>query len=137
VIDVDGILLACQPGDQIPLTYEIHLLLWLQWLPAVEAEVLAIVSWVYNTPVTSPDILLTRCQNLVSCTCYLCIFMSLLSYNILVFLLLQLWQKFLCTLLQFTNLHVTVASIEIVHCYLCIEIGSKTDVWNQEVIFCD
>ena len=57
-----------QLGDGTSLTYEAHLLLWLHWLPAVEAELLAIISWVYETPVTSRDILLRRCQNLVSHT---------------------------------------------------------------------
>jgi len=49
-------------------TYEVQLLIWLHWLPAVEAEVVSVISWVFETPVTSCDVLLTRCQNLVSHT---------------------------------------------------------------------
>jgi len=61
VMNING-----QLGDGASLTYEVHLLLWLYWLPAVEAELLAVIFWVYETPITSRDILLRHCQNLVS-----------------------------------------------------------------------
>lgn len=69
IINVDQILLDCEPDDWVSPTYEVQLQFWLHWLPAVETKVLDLISWVYQTPVTSRDVLLRRCRNLVSQTC--------------------------------------------------------------------